>query len=96
VKTDSGPLSAILKINSKGERVAVFEPKAGADFKVDIASYFDLDPDGRAVYQLVFPHEINRYVFAFASDGTIKSTIKLQPGFPFMPQKIAVFTGGEF
>lgn len=96
LRTESGPLSAILKLNPKGERLSVFEPSSSPNFKIDVAAYFDLDQDGRDVYELVFPHEINRYVFAFGSDGTIKSTIKLQPGFPFMPKKLAVFPTGQF
>lgn len=95
--TDSAGASAIHKLNAKGERLALFEASSNPNFsKIDVASYFDLAADGGEVHELVFPHEINRYVFIFSSDGTLKSTVKLQPGFPFSPGELAVFPTGQY
>jgi hypothetical protein len=94
--TDAEPVSAVHKLNAKGERVALFDPTSYADLKVDVANYFVVAEDGSELYQLVFPHEISRYVYTYASDGTFKSAVKLQPGFPFVPGKLAVFSGGQY
>jgi hypothetical protein len=95
--TDSAGASAIHKLNAKGEKLALFEASPNPNFpKIDVASHFDLEGDGSEVHEIVFPHEISRYVFVFSSDGTLKSTVKLQPGFPFMPGKLAVFPTGQY
>ncbi len=96
LRTDSGGVPAIHKLNAKGERVALFEASSNPDLKVDVARYFALEADGGELYELVYPHEINRYVFVYKSDGTFKSALKLRPGFPFMPKKLAVFSSGQF
>lgn len=95
LRTDSEPQSAIHKLNSKGESVALYQT-ASSTMKIDVASYFDVDPDGREVRELVYPHEINRYVFVYSADGELKSTVKLDPGFPFMPSKLVGFASGEY
>jgi hypothetical protein len=96
LRTDSGGVPAIHKLNSKGERVALFEASSNPDLKIDVARYFALDADGTELYELVYPHEINRYVFVYKSDGTFKSAVKLKPGFPFSPKKLTVFPSGQF
>jgi hypothetical protein len=85
---------AIHKLNSKGEEIALFRPTSNPDFKVDAAIYFAIAPGGD-LYQLVFPHEIKRYVFAYKSDGTFRSAIKLDPGFPWSPRALAIFASGH-
>jgi hypothetical protein len=94
-RTDLDGTSGIHKLNKKAERVALFEANSNPDFKVDAATSFAVEPDGGALYELVFPHEINRYVFVYKPDGTFKSSVKLQPGFPFFPSKVAVLPGGQ-
>jgi hypothetical protein len=94
--TEGEAVAAVHKLNAKGERVALFDPASDADLKVDSADYFALAEDGSELYQLVYPHEVNRYVYVFAADGTFKSAVKLQPGFVFMPSKLAVFPGGQY
>jgi hypothetical protein len=84
---------AIHKLNPKGERMASFQSDANPDLKIDLTRNFTLAPDGD-VYQLVFPHEINRYVFVYKGDGAFKSSIKLQSGFPWQPSVLAVFRQG--
>jgi hypothetical protein len=78
----------------KGEPVALFQPAPNTDKKVDLGWSFAVAPDGD-VYELVFPHEINRYVFTYKGDGTFKSAIKLNPGFVWFPGKLAVFASGQ-
>jgi hypothetical protein len=95
LSTDPVGVSGIRKLNEKGERIALFETSANHDLKVDAVAYFSLQPGGD-LYELVYPHEINRYVFISKPDGTFKSAIKLDPGFPFLPKKLAVFSGGQF
>jgi len=82
--TDGEAVAAVHKLNAKGERVALFNPGSDADLKVDEADYFALAEDGSELYQLVYPHEVNRYVYVFAADGTFK------------PSKLAVFPGGQY
>ncbi len=97
LSTDPVGVSGIHKLNGKGERVALFEASANnQNLQVDAVAYFALQPGGGDVYQLVYPHEINRYVFVYKPDGTFRSAIKLDPGFPFLPKKLAVFSGGQF
>jgi hypothetical protein len=89
-------MPAIRKLNQKGERVALYEANKAPDFKVDLAPWYAVDPEGGDLYLLAEPHELSRYVFAYKSDGTFKSAVKLQPGFPFFPTRIAVFPSGQF
>ena len=63
---------------------------------MELADNFALAADGSELYQLIFPHEINRYVYVFGSDGTFKSAVKLPPGFVFAPSKLAVVPGGQY
>ncbi len=85
---------AIHKLNPKGERVAVFQATSNPDRKIDFSRSFSIAPSGE-LYELVYPHEITRYVFVYKSDGTLDSTIKLQPGFAWSPAVIAVFPSGQ-
>jgi hypothetical protein len=94
--TDESPVAAVHKISPTGERLVTFDATSDPNHKVDVASYFALEPGADALYQLVYPHEISRYIFAFGPDGTFKSAIKLNPGFAFMPTKVAVFPSGQF
>lgn len=93
VRTDPDGVQALHKLNSKGQRIALFQATSPT-VKVDAAGSFAVTPDGD-LYQLIFAREINRYVFVFARNGPLKSEIKLQPGFPFSPSKIAVFPNGD-
>lgn len=96
LRTEFAGVPAIHKLNSKGERVALFEASSNPDLKVDLAAYFALEAGGGELYELVYPPEINRYVYLYKSDGTFKSAVKLRPGFPFAPKKLAVFPSGQF
>jgi hypothetical protein len=87
-------VSGIRKLNAKGERTALFQPNANPDLKIDGVGYFALSPSGE-LYQFVFPHEMARYVMVYKSDGSYKSVIKLQPGFPWIPSSLAAFPSGN-
>lgn len=94
VRTDSGGVEAVHKLNSKGEKIALFEANANPDLKIDAARYFTVGDRGE-LYELVYPHEMNRYVFVYKADGTFKSAVKLQTGFPWIPKMLAVFPTGQ-
>jgi len=81
-------------LNPKGEQVALFQPSARTDKKLNHAGPFDIAPDGE-LYELVYPHELSRYVFTFKADGGFKSSITLNPGFPWFPSKLVVFPSGQ-
>lgn len=93
VRTAPDGIQAVHKLNSKGEKTALFLANSPT-IKVDAGGSFAVTPDGN-FYQLVFAHEITRYVFVYGKDGSPKSEIKLQPGFAFTPYKIAVFPNGD-
>jgi len=96
LRTDPSGVGAIHELNSKGERVALFQPaSSSSDVKVNFPARFAIAPDGD-VYQLIVAHEISRYVFVYNRDGSVKSQIKLQkPGLAFFPSMIAVFANGD-
>ncbi|MGA9041791.1 MAG: hypothetical protein WB421_14765 [Terriglobales bacterium] len=95
LQVGADPVPAILKLNPKGERISIFQASVNPDMKLDVTGEFALQSGGD-LYEFAFPHEITRYVFAFKSDGSYKSAIKLQPGFPWAPSALAVFAHGEF
>ncbi|MGA9390090.1 MAG: hypothetical protein WBV69_06550 [Candidatus Sulfotelmatobacter sp.] len=87
--------SAVHKLNPKGQEVALFRPNGNPDLKtIDAFGKFVIAEDG-GLSLLVFPHEIDRYVNVYKPDGSFKSTIKLQPGFPWMASVLAVFPQGN-
>ncbi len=95
LQTGDYPAPPIIKLSPKAERVAIFQAAtADPDLKLDATGNFALQPGGD-LFEFAFPHEINRYIFAFKSDGSYKSAIKLQPGFPWAPSQFAVFPHGE-
>ena len=95
LRSESAGVTAIRKLNAKGERVALFEPASSPDVKVGATGYFSVIPDGE-LYVLVFAtNELARYVFVFKSDGSYKTKIKLDPGFAWVPSALAVFPNGN-
>lgn len=85
---------AIHKLNAKGEQVALFRPTANPDLQVDVGGYFTTAASGE-LYELVAAHEITRYLFMYKPDGSLKSIVKLRPGFAWMPSAVAVFPSGH-
>jgi hypothetical protein len=92
-RTDPDGVAGIRKLNGKGERMALFQATS-PNVKASHPAYFTLGPNGD-VYQLIFAPEMSRYVFVYKADGTVKSEIKLQPGFPFFPSRLAIFASGD-
>ena len=94
-EADADGISGIRKLAPNGERLALFQPGANPDFKkIDSTNYFSVADSGE-LYELVFPHELTRYVFEYRPDGSYKRAIKLEPGFPWMPSSFAVFPSGN-
>jgi len=87
-------LDAVHKISPKGEPLAQFQAAANTNKKIDLVMSFTLGPNDD-LYELVFPHEFDRYVFVYRRDGAFKSAIKLTPGFVFSPHALAVFPSGQ-
>lgn len=85
---------AIHKLDPKGKEVASFRPTANPDLKVDVGGYFAIAPNGE-LYEIITAHEITRYVFVYEADGTLKSKLKLQTGFAWMPGALTVFPSGH-
>ena len=86
---------AVQKFSPKGEATALFRPLPNTNNEIDAAGSFAVTPAGD-VFQLVFPHEVNRYVFTYKPDGSFKSAIKLDPGFTWwQPNALAVFGSGQ-
>jgi len=93
VRTNPEGDEAIRKLSSKGERVTMFQAKS-PDLKVNRPTYFSIGPDGD-VYQIVNVWDIAQYVFAYKSDGSVRSEIKLQTDFRFSPYLVGVFSSGD-
>jgi hypothetical protein len=94
LRTEPSGIGAIHKLNSKGERIALFQP-ISPNIKVNAPLSFAISPGGE-VYQLISAFEKTPYVFVYDKDGSLKSEIKLQTGFLFYPKQIAVFSNGDF
>lgn len=88
------PAPGVRKLNTKGELVALFQPDANPDVKVWGSGSFAVTLDGELYNWVGAKTEITRYVLVFKPDGTYKSAIKLQPGFPWIPASLAVFANG--
>ena len=95
LRSESAGVTAIRKLNIKGERVALFEPSSNPDVKVERTGYFSVTPDGE-LFALVFAKdEMTRYVLVFKSDGSYKTKIKLETGFFWAPSAMTVFPNGN-
>lgn len=73
-------VSGVRKLSPKSDRLALFQPNANPDLQIDLVGYFAVRENGE-LYQLVFPHEITRYIFDFKPDGTYKSANQVTTGF---------------
>jgi hypothetical protein len=97
LNTDQFGIEGFRKLNPKGVRLALFNPGSDPDhLKVSDGVYFSLDGEGN-LYQLIFLSDrIDRYIFEYKKDGTLKSKAKLETGFPWMPAAIAPFSSGGY
>jgi len=97
ITTDQWGISAVHKLNAKGERLAMFQPNSDASFKVAMAVRLSIANDGR-LYQLVALRgsgDPARYVLVYSADGSNQTRIKLQPGFFWHTAAVAVFASGN-
>jgi len=94
--SDQWGVSGIRKLNKRGERLAVFQPKFDPEFTIGDATRFSVANDGK-LYQLVLLRkgDIARYVVVYNPDGTNQQKIKLDPGFPWHPTAVAAFPTGN-
>jgi hypothetical protein len=92
---DSPAFPGITKINSKGELAALFKADLNPDVPVEFGEDFFVAQDGEVYMWVGAKEKMERYVLIFKSDGSYKSNVKLQTGFPWMPANISVFPHGE-
>lgn len=89
LQTEATGFTGIRKLDLKGHQLAVFYPGSAPGIgPIDAVGSFSVSANGD-LYELIFPHEPNRYVAAFDSSGKPKSKIKLDAGFSFTPSQIA-------
>lgn len=88
----------IHEFNGNGKELAVFEPDSASP-ELDVrasAGYFSV-ASSAYLYQLTSPWNVRSpHVFVYRLDGTLKSYIKLQTGFPWIPAQVAAFPAGNF
>ncbi|HKV95397.1 MAG TPA: hypothetical protein VJW20_22820 [Candidatus Angelobacter sp.] len=90
------PGGPIRELNPKGETVADFLFSADTSIDVYGNGPYTLSADG-ALYTWVGNKKDGQfYVLVFGADGTHKRSIKLDPGFPWVPGPFAVFSNGNF
>ena len=93
--TKMDAITGIRKLNAKGERLAVLVASPAADLKLKVAGYFSVAPNG-SIYQLAYPQDtIDRAMLIYNKGGTLKSSVKLQPGFFWTPTQVAAFSSGD-
>ncbi len=87
---------AIHKLNAQGKQVALFQPDlAKADSKPVAEGHFSVGKDGY-VYKLVGSWEDRRnHVLIYRPDGSLKTDIKLETGFAWIPAQVAAFPSGN-
>lgn len=92
---DSPLQATIRKLNTNGELLATFKGDTNPDVKFGFAGAFFVMPDGELYQWFGEKDSPNLYVMAFKNDGSYKSSIKLDPGFKWMPAGLSVFRHGE-
>jgi len=92
--TDRPLLGPIVKIDPEGKRVALFDPVAVSQLKLDRADAFSPAPDG-GLYQIatVSIARPQIYVLHFSSDGSPSTPIRLDAD--FQPFQFAAFANGN-
>ncbi len=93
--TDRPLLGPIVKVDPEGKRVALFDPAAVSQLKLDRADAFSPAPDG-GLYQIAAVGAANPqiYVLHFSSDGTPATPTRLDAD--FQPFQFAAFTNSNF
>jgi hypothetical protein len=93
--TDRPLLGPVVKIDAEGKRVALFDPAAFSQLKLDRADAFAPALDG-GLYQIgtVGIAKPQIYVLHFSSDGSPSSRVRLDTD--FQPYQFAAFADGNF
>ena len=93
--TDRPLLGPIVKVDQEGKRVALFDPVAVSQLKLDRADAFSPAPDG-GLYQIatVGIARPQIYVLHFSSDGSPGTPTRLDAD--FQPFQFAAFTNSNF
>jgi hypothetical protein len=88
---------AIHKLSTTGKQVALFQPDLPTAGSKPVAEgYFSVGKDDY-VYELVGSWEDRRnHVLVYRPDGSLKSDIKLEPGFGWSAAQVAAFPSGNF
>lgn len=94
VQTEPYGISTLRKLGPRGQRLTLFKSNSDPTLKVTAAPYFALSSDG-TVYQLVLSQDVTRYILVFQENGSYTKTIKLQPGFAWMPSAFAPLRDGS-
>jgi hypothetical protein len=92
--TDRPLLGPIIKVDPEGKRVALFDPVAVSQLKLDRADAFSPAPDG-GLYQIAAVGAANPqiYVLHFSSDGSPSTPTPLDAD--FQPFQFAAFANGN-
>ena len=92
--TDRPLLSPVVKIDTEGKRVALFDPAAVSQLKLDRADAFSPAPDG-GFYQIgaVGIARPQIYVLHFSADGSPSTPVLLDAD--FQPFQFAAFASGN-
>ena len=92
--TDRPLLGPVVKVDGDGKRVALFDPAAFSDPKLDRADAFSPAPDG-GLYQIAGRGGLKPqiYVIRFAPDGSPASSARLDA--ELEPYQFAAFPGGN-
>ena len=94
ITVGSEPLTPIHKFDASGRRLASFEAAETIDLKPAGAGYFSVSSDGE-LYQFVFPNKgAARYIFQYSADGKLKTRVKTDPGFAWIPAQLAPLPKG--
>jgi len=92
--TDRPLLSPVVKIDSEGKRVALFDPAAPSQLKLDRTDAFSPAPDG-GLYQIATAGiaKPQPYVLRFSPDGSPESPIRIDA--EFHPHEFTPFANGN-
>jgi hypothetical protein len=93
---DGPSAPAIRKLNTKGELKTLFQPYGNPDIDILGLGNYAVTTDGE-LYLFASPKDGKPWwdILVFKSDGSYKTTIKLDPGFGWTPASLAVFANGN-
>jgi hypothetical protein len=88
-------VGAVHKLNAEGKQIALLQPdSAKPSVRPSVSGHFSVGKEGY-VYQLVSSWaDKKRHVFVYQPDGSLKSDMVLEAGFPWLPSLVAAFPSG--